>query len=215
MPPQSSRAAPSPSSPKRPPKLQCLGPIDGSTREHSYSRRIKCSAPRRLASECRAYIAFANDHVERRYFVTRTGISDSRRTAVETLPNIERTAPKPRLPITISPQRSDFAIEIISSCGLPKATRSVVTPSWPAILSPIFFFRLERASSSSPMEVRRTPAARAAALNARIARLRQVGDRDNDHTIGQTMVDELISVSERTVRSVGAIVTYRESLSIP
>ena len=41
-----------------------------------------------------------------------------------------------------------------------------------------------------------------------IARLRQVGDRDNDHTIGQTMVDELISVSERAVRSVGAIVTY-------
>ena len=45
-------------------------------------------------------------------------------------------------------------------------------------------------------------------VERRIARLRQVGDRDNDHTIGQTMVDELISVSERTVRSVGAIVTY-------
>ena len=45
-------------------------------------------------------------------------------------------------------------------------------------------------------------------VERRIARLRQVGDRDNDHAIGQTMVDELISVSERTVRSVGAIVTY-------
>ena len=45
-------------------------------------------------------------------------------------------------------------------------------------------------------------------IERRVTRLRQVGDRDDDHTFGQAVIDELISVSKRTVRSAGAIVTY-------
>ena len=41
-----------------------------------------------------------------------------------------------------------------------------------------------------------------------ISCLCQIGDRDNNYTLGQSVIDKLIGVGKRTVRSVGAIVTY-------